>query len=57
MENRTLQLAGILPPITTPFDQAGALDLGALTANVERYNQAGLAGYLAHTDTSFPHMG
>ncbi len=47
MANKILRLAGILPPITTPFDLAGALDLGALAANVERYNEAGLAGYLA----------
>ncbi len=39
--------SGILPPITTPFDAAGGLDLGALAANVERYERAGLAGYLA----------
>ncbi len=47
MANKILRLAGILPPITTPFDLAGALDLGALAANVERYNEVGLAGYLA----------
>ena len=42
-----LRLTGILPPITTPFDPAGAFDPGALAANVERYGEAGLAGYLA----------
>ncbi len=42
-----LQLSGILPPITTPFDAGGSLDAGALAANVERYNESGLAGYLA----------
>ncbi len=47
MKSESQQLAGILPPITTPFDSAGALDLGALAANIERYNQADLAGYLA----------
>ncbi len=40
-------LAGILPPITTPFDEKGDLDLGALERNLERYNAAGLAGYVA----------
>ncbi len=47
MASDFLRLSGILPPITTPFDAAGALDLGALAADVERYNDAGLAGYLA----------
>ena len=41
------RLTGILPPITSPFDRRGDLDLGALAANVERYDRAGLAGYLA----------
>ena len=43
----TPSLNGVLPPITTPFDAAGELDLAALAANIERYNDAGLAGYLA----------
>ncbi|MEM7582078.1 MAG: dihydrodipicolinate synthase family protein [Acidobacteriota bacterium] len=38
---------GIVPPLTTPFDAVGALDLSALAAHVERYNRAELAGYLA----------
>lgn len=40
-------LAGILPPLTTPFDDRGEIDLGAFAANVERYNETGLAGYVA----------
>ncbi len=40
-------LAGVLPPITTPFTADGELDLAALERNVERYNTAGLAGYVA----------
>lgn len=47
MGDRFLRLTGILPPITTPFDAEGDLDTGALAANVERYNETGLAGYLA----------
>ncbi len=43
----SLDLAGILPPLTTPFDASGELDLEALAANVERYNRVELAGYLA----------
>lgn len=36
-----------MPPLTTPFTGDGSLDLGALRANVARYNQTGLAGYVA----------
>jgi len=38
---------GIFPPIPTPFDDAGQLDLGALRANIARWNETGLAGYVA----------
>lgn len=41
------KLTGILPPITTPFDDEGELDLAALERNLERYGEAGLAGYVA----------
>jgi 4-hydroxy-2-oxoglutarate aldolase len=44
---RELQLNGIMPPLTTPFAGDGSLDLGALRANVARYNETGLAGYVA----------
>ncbi|MCP4655619.1 MAG: dihydrodipicolinate synthase family protein [bacterium] len=40
-------LAGILPPLTTPFDERGEVDLDALARNVERYNETALAGYVA----------
>jgi 4-hydroxy-2-oxoglutarate aldolase len=36
-----------MPPLTTPFTGDGSLDLGALRANVARYNETGLAGYIA----------
>ena len=36
-----------MPPLTTPFAADGSLDLGALKANVARYNETGLAGYVA----------
>ncbi|MBI3649779.1 MAG: dihydrodipicolinate synthase family protein [Acidobacteria bacterium] len=42
-----IQLQGILPPLTTPFDTQGYLDLSRLSQNVERYNDQGLAGYVA----------
>ncbi len=38
---------GIFPPIPTPFDQRGQLDLGALRANIGHWNETGLAGYVA----------
>ena len=44
---RELRLNGIMPPLTTPFTGDGSLDLGALKANVARYNETGLAGYVA----------
>ena len=42
-----LQLNGILPPLTTPFNREGRVDFDALAENVERYNETGLAGYVA----------
>lgn len=47
MTKTDFKLTGVLPPITTPFDERGDLDLDALVRNVERYNSAGLAGYVA----------
>ncbi|HUK91273.1 MAG TPA: dihydrodipicolinate synthase family protein [Blastocatellia bacterium] len=39
-------LQGIFPPLTTPFDESGRLDLDALATNVAKYNQTSLAGYV-----------
>ncbi len=39
-------LTGVLPPIPTPFDESGALDLDGLRANITRWNETGLAGYV-----------
>lgn len=44
---RTSNLNGILPPVTTPFNARGDLDYGALSSNIERYNETGLVGYVA----------
>ncbi|GAB4537896.1 MAG: dihydrodipicolinate synthase family protein [Anaerolineae bacterium] len=38
---------GVFPPIPTPFDDQGRVDLGALRANIARWNETGLAGYVA----------
>ncbi|HEY6333569.1 MAG TPA: dihydrodipicolinate synthase family protein [Blastocatellia bacterium] len=42
-----IRLQGIFPPLTTPFDDEGRLDLAALASNVARYNETRLAGYVA----------
>src|SRR5215471_17729089 len=41
-----LQLTGVLPPVPTPFDEVGNLDLDALTQNILQLNTTGLAGYV-----------
>jgi 4-hydroxy-2-oxoglutarate aldolase len=38
---------GVLPPIPTPFDEYGQLDLEGLRTNIGRWNETGLAGYVA----------
>jgi 4-hydroxy-2-oxoglutarate aldolase len=38
---------GVLPPIPTPFDERGQVDLEGLRANLGRWNETGLAGYVA----------
>lgn len=43
----SIQLNGIIPALTTPFDDRGGLALERLRANIARYNQTGLLGYLA----------
>jgi 4-hydroxy-2-oxoglutarate aldolase len=40
-------LSGVFPPIPTPFDDSGRLDLDGLRANLGRWNETGLAGYVA----------
>lgn len=37
---------GIYPPIPTPFDDAQAVSLDRLAANIEKWNATGLAGYV-----------
>jgi 4-hydroxy-2-oxoglutarate aldolase len=38
---------GVLPPIPTPFDTAGEVDLRALRTNVRRWMETGLTGIVA----------
>jgi 4-hydroxy-2-oxoglutarate aldolase len=42
----TVSLAGVFPPIPTPFDAGGDIDHEGLTANLQRWNEYGLAGYV-----------
>ncbi len=46
MATRVPSMAGIFPPIPTPFDEAGELNLKALAANFEKWNRFPLAGYV-----------
>lgn len=39
-------LAGVFPPITTPFNNSEKLDLEGLAFNFNRWNKTGLAGYV-----------
>jgi 4-hydroxy-2-oxoglutarate aldolase len=43
---KTVSMAGVFPPIPTPFDADGELDLKALAANLEKWNRYPLAGYV-----------
>src|SRR5581483_1459949 len=39
-------IRGVLPPITTPFDSKGNIDEGALRANLARWLETGLHGFV-----------
>ena len=41
------RLGGVLLPFPTPFDARDEVDTGALAANLARWNEAGVAGYVA----------
>jgi 4-hydroxy-2-oxoglutarate aldolase len=41
-----LGLSGVFPPIPTPFDAGGAVDAGALLANLQHWNSFALRGYV-----------
>jgi 4-hydroxy-2-oxoglutarate aldolase len=42
----TLTLSGVFPPIPTPFEANGDVAYQALVENLDRWNQYGLAGYV-----------
>ena len=41
-----MRLTGVYPPIATPFTPSGDLDPAALAANIARWNDTGLGGYV-----------
>src|ERR1051325_1436050 len=43
----SIQLNGLLLPITTPFTPDETIDTRALTSNIEKWNEAGVTGYVA----------
>jgi len=55
--SRPLSMAGIFPPIPTPFDAAGEIDLKALARNFERWNRYPLSGYVVlGSNGEFPYL-
>jgi 4-hydroxy-2-oxoglutarate aldolase len=57
MAAKSLSMDGIFPPVPTPFDAAGELDLAALAANLAKWNQYPLAGYVVlGTNGEFPFL-
>ena len=42
-----IRFNGVFPPVTTPFNERGDVDYAALSSNIARYNETGLAGYVA----------
>src|ERR1700738_1354722 len=47
----TTPLSGIIPALSTPFDDRGALAVDRLRENIGAYNRTGLSGYLAFGST------
>ncbi len=57
MNHKNLSMAGLFPPIPTPFDANGELNLSALAANLTRWNSYPLAGYVVlGTNGEFPFL-
>jgi len=57
MTQQAVSMAGIFPPIPTPFDAAGELDLNALASNFQRWNTFPLAGYaVLGTNGEMPYL-
>ena len=41
-----MRIQGVYPPIATPFDDRGHLNCKALAANIQRWDETGLNGYV-----------
>ena len=41
-----MKLAGVMPPITTAFEESGDVSLDGLKGNFRKWNRTGLSGYL-----------
>ena len=41
-----MRIAGVYPPIATPFNEQGHLDSHALAVNIRKWNSTGLSGYI-----------
>lgn len=46
-----MELSGIFPPVTTPFDAAGDVDFARLQENLARYSRTRLSGFLMNGST------
>jgi 4-hydroxy-2-oxoglutarate aldolase len=46
MQKPSISLAGVFPPLPTPFDEEGNVAYSAWTQNLERWNRYPLAGYV-----------
>jgi 4-hydroxy-2-oxoglutarate aldolase len=46
VDESTISLTGVFPPIPTPFDSEGDVAIQALVENLERWNQFDLSGYV-----------
>ncbi len=54
---KTISMAGIYPPIPTPFDASGEMDLKAFARNFERWNRFPLSGYvILGSNGEFPYL-
>src|SRR6185436_12872420 len=47
MNTTTINLTGLLLPVTTPFNPDEEIDLAGLTTNIQKWNNTGVTGYVA----------
>jgi len=54
---KAISMAGIYPPIPTPFDASGEMDLKVFARNFERWNRFPLSGYVVlGSNGEFPYL-